>query len=895
MPRVQDCLDAVADSAYFSSLDLTSGYFQIPLKEEDIPKSAFCCKYGLYEMTRMPFGLSNSCGTFQRTMELALQGLQWETCLVYIDDIIVYGRDFDEHMQRVEQVLERMKQAGLKLKLEKCNFLQEQVVFLGHVVSREGVRPDPANVSKIANWPRPENTKQVKSFVATGSYYRRFVKGYAQIARPLTELTKKDCPFQWTEDCEEAFNAIKKALTGPEVMGYPLSDGGCFYLDTDASGYGIGGVLSQMQSGRERVIAYASRGMSKAEKNYCITEKELLAVVYFMQYFRQYLLGRRFIVRTDHQALVWLLSLKEPNGKIARWIEILAPFDFTVEYRAGKKMGHVDGLSRCTTPRDCSCTEVDMSEPLKCGPCRKCRRRAEQMQHPFLEQGVGFEVPQDKGKEITEDLSTATDACKEDIRATKTEQPSSSAAQTVEPSQTNAWLKTESASNMASKQLNDPITGPILKAKLEGNRPTANEMEGESPETRHYWIIWETLQLQDGVLYRHIASKNGTKICKQLIVPKQLREQILYSSHNSITAGHLGIKKTKARLLQSVYWYNLKSDVKWYITKCDICASDKIPAKTPRAPMGHLKSGAPWDTLALDYLGPFPRTPRGNKYILVMTDHFTKYVEVIPVPNQHAEDCADRILNDFVSRWGTPLRIHSDQGPTFESRVFKELCNLLEVEKTRTSPRNPKGNGQTERFNRTLLKMIRAYLAEEQDEWDLHLGCLAGAYRCTPNESTKLTPNLMSLGREIRLPADVIYCPNSLPGSISYCDHVQNIKDKMLLAHEIARRHLRENAKRSKEIYDTKAVLVSYKPGDLVWCRHEIRKPGIAPKLEKRYNGPFVVTAKRSPVNFVIQTDKSGSEKLIHHDKLKQYEGDNPPKWARNLSTRLRRAGTSKP
>jgi hypothetical protein len=272
-----------------------------------------------------------------------------------------------------------MQAAGLKLKPDKCHLLQKEVVFLGHVVSKEGVKPDPTNAAKIVGWPRPQTAKQVKQFVATGSYYRRFIKDFAKIVRPLVELTKKDMPFIWGEHCEIAFQAVKQTLTGPEIMGFPINEGGEFRLDVDASGVGIGAVLQQVQDRRERVIAYASRALSKAERNYRITEKELLAVVYFVQYFRQYLLGRKFVIRTDHQALVWLFSLKEPSGKIARWIEILAPYDMVIQYRPGVKQGHCDALSRCELPRDCSCADVDTFEPLKCGPCKKCKKRAEEM------------------------------------------------------------------------------------------------------------------------------------------------------------------------------------------------------------------------------------------------------------------------------------------------------------------------------------------------------------------------------------------------------------------------------------------------------------------------------------------------------------------------------------
>ena len=367
--------------------------------------------------------------------------------------------------------------------------------------------------------------------------------------------------------------------------------------------------------------------------------------------------------------------------------------------------------------------------------------------------------------------------------------------------------------------------------------------------------------------------------------------EVLHHMHGTLLSGHFGVKRTKERICQRFYWFNLKRDVKLHVRKCDVCAADKSPPKLPKAPMGHLKSGAPWDMIAIDYVGPLPMTPRGNKYILELTDQFTKYVEIFAMPNQLAEDCATKILNEVIARWGAPLRIHSDQGSTFESRVFQHLCNLLEVKKTRTSPRNPRGNGQTERFNRTLLKMIRAFLSGEQEDWDLHLGCLAGAYRSTPNETTHLSPNLLSLGREIRLPADLIYgysASNDAQEVPSYCDHVKVLREKMLEAHDVARRYTNSNAKRSKEVYDTNVVSHNYTKGDLVWCLQEKRKVGVTPKFEKRYEGPYLVTQKMSEINFVIQLDNDGNSKLVHHNKLKLYEGENPPQWVLRAAKGLR-------
>ena len=296
------------------------------------------------------------------------------------------------------------------------------------------------------------------------------------------------------------------------------------------------------------------------------------------------------------------------------------------------------------------------------------------------------------------------------------------------------------------------------------------------------------------------------------------------------------------------------------------------------------------ETVATDYLGPLPLTDRGNRYILLLTDHFTKYVEILPVPDMTAEVCASKILNEFISRWGCPLSLHSDQGRTYESEVFRQLCRMLEIRKTRTSPRNPRGNGQSERFNRTLLRMVKAYLCGEQSDWDLHLGCLAGAYRATPNESTKLTPNLLTMGREVRLPAELIFgSENGCDGLeiTSYGDYIDCLREKMQHAHRIARRHLSSAAQRNKEIYDAKVALNKYSVSSVVWYLSEARQVGECQKLMHVYEGPYLIVKKYSEINFLLQLDKKGKTRVTHHNKLKPYEGDDPPSWLRKAKRKL--------
>ena len=299
-------------------------------------------------------------------------------------------------------------------------------------------------------------------------------------------------------------------------------------------------------------------------------------------------------------------------------------------------------------------------------------------------------------------------------------------------------------------------------------------------------------------------------------------------------------------MLQRYYWYKAREDVNLWIANCDNCGANKPPPFKPRAPLGSMPVGAPLDRLSTDLIGALPRTPRGNRYILVVTDQFTKWVEIFAIPDQSAETTARTILNEVIARYGSPTSIHSDQGANYESRIFRELCSLLEIKKSRTSVRNPKGNGQTERFNKTLIHMVRAYLSDQQSEWDLNLGCLAAAYRATPNESTKMTPNLLMLGRENRIPAEVAFGSSTASNDTvsSYSEYVQKLKNNLQKAHTICRDNLKESAKRHTDIYDNKQMLHTYKKGDLVWFLRASKKDAICSKLLKPYIGPYPVKEK---------------------------------------------------
>ena len=925
LPRTEDCLDAVAGASIFSTLDITSAYNQIPVREEDIPKTAFVTRHGLFEYRTMAFGLTNAPATFQRAMEIALSGLQWTTCLIYLDDVIVFGRTFEEHKQRLADVLRHIHKAGLKLKPSKCQLFRPRVQFLGHIVSGEGIQPDPGNIAKVSNWPVPRHATDVRAFLGLGNYYRRFVRDFSKRVRPLVKLTKKDCPFKWTEECQSAFDEIKACLVGAEVLGYPM-DSAPFVLDTDASEHSIGAVLSQVQDGRERVIAYGSRTLCKAERNYCVTDRELLAVKVFVEHYKHYLLGRRFTVRSDHQALKWLFSLREPKDRVARWIEALSAYDFSIEYRPGNRHGNADALSRCPDPRNCACP--DEGAALRCGPCRKCQRRAnlspqpeattgysdvsdtrrvttrsqakEKEDHPpkapskttptTVAEATGGQTPSKLLSRGSPDTLPATDTEGPPPMATH---PPAATAHTEPPGTAQnhpEWRSKYSAANLRQKQKADADLAPLFEWLNRTGGPNPEEVAAAAPATRHYWVQHRLLTIKDGVIYRQFTKKNGTWTGWQFLVPRSLRSEVFQMGHDTALAGHLGQKKTRERILRGFYWHGLREDVNCWVMQCDTCGQLKPPTHPPGKVIGAMPVGGPLDRLATDVLGPLPETKQGNRYILVVTDHFTKWVEIFAIPDQTAATCADRILNDVIARFGCPYDMHSDQGRNYESHIFQELCRLLEIRKTRTSVCNPRCNGQSERFNRTLVRMIKAYLCGEQTEWDRNLGCLAAAYRATPNESTALTPNLLMLGREVRLPAEVIFGSGTELHNqqvTSYGDYVDQLRSRMQRAHEVTREHLGQRARRQTQ--DGRQPPKTYSPGDLVWYLTEMGQVAITPKLRVPYKGPVLVLRQVTPLNYIIQLDEKGTQRLIRHDKLKPYEGTQVVPWAKSALTKYQK------
>lgn len=849
LPRVDDSLAALSGSRWFSTLDLASGYWQVAMDPNTQEKAAFVTPSGLYEWNVMPFGLCNAPSTFTRLMELVLKGLHWKICLIYLDDVIVMGCTFEEELERLKQVFERLARAGLKLKPKKCFLFQKRVSYLGHVVTEEGISADPGKVEQVRTWPIPENSTEVKSFLGLASYYRRFVPDFSTVAQPLYKLTEAKTEFVWTGQCQLAFDSLKSSLTSTRVLAYPTREGK-FVLDTDASDHGIGAVLSQFQDGMERPIAFASRTLSKSERNYCVTRRELLAIVEFVKQHRHYLQGTRFCIRTDHAPLRSVIKAKDPEGQLARWIEFLSTFDFEIQYRPGQRHQNADALSR----RPCD------------DRCKWCKGWKCQKQVSFVHVGVQTEmhVPNQDNEEPANCKGNVGERC---------------ATVKLEPTWTSNFLREQQEADTDLKVI-------IGWKKASERKPLWEDVSPQSRAVKTLWSQWDRLLFRNSVLCRKWENDRGDQIINQVVLPNVLRQTAFEAHHSHTTASHRGARKTISALQSRYYWPGLTSAVHGLVASCHVCGSKKTWGKKRRAPLKQYVVGAPMERIAIDILGPLPETPRKNKFILVVSDYFTKWTESYPIPNQEATTVAEKLVSEFICRFGVPRELHSDQGTNFESKVFAEICKLLDIEKTRTTPLHPQSDGQVERFNRTLVEMLRGKIKEDQKDWDLQLPACMMAYRGAVHESTGVSPNLLMLGRELEVPLDVITeAPPDAP--LLKTDYAQAVQKRLASAHDLARRHLNKAAIRQKRNYDKRLAGRPFTIGDSVWLHNVRRKKGRNAKLDCPWEGPYLVISVLSDVVYRIQKSRKAKPKVVHSDRLKPYLGPPLERWIPKRQTQL--------
>lgn len=830
LPRIDDTLDALSRAKYFCTLDLIQGYHQVELAEDAKEKTAFLapqCNPTQWEFDFMPFGLVGAPRTFQKMMDRLLKGLEYIVALAYLDDIIVFGTTLDECINNVRLVFQRVRDAGLKLKPDKCSFFRPETLYLGHVVSAEGVRCDPEKIEAIRKWHRPRTTRQVRSFLGMTNYYRKFIKNYADLSHPLYALLKKSKKFQWEKEEDAAFERLKESLMSTPVMAFPQAEG-TYILDTDASAYAIGGVLSQLQQDengewQERVIAYGSRTLIDREKRYCARRRELLAIVEYVKHFNAYLRGPRFVIRTDHASLRYVKTLREMPDQFARWIMFLENYNYEIQVRKGTLHVNADALSRYICEgKGCICDGVVKLDPLEGGG--KDENDPADHHEPGL---VTFNAFKFKPQ----------------------------------------WSDEE----MASAQKADSDIGIIYQAFVHDRfRPRMNDVMPYSAATKALYMEWSRLEVHRGMLYRRWESNDGEKTVLQLVIPHRFQQTLCRLFHDSRRGAHLGRRRVTAMLHAQMYWYKMREVIRTWIQTCDVCQRRKRPAKTPRAPMQVFTAGFCNERVAMDVCGPLTPSRDGNTLLLVIADCFSKFTKGYPMKDQTARTIAELLTQHWVNEYGEPHEIHSDQGRNFESQLMKEVCELHGIAKTRTTPYHPQGDGQVERTNQTVMQMAST-LAGSYLDWDLKVGTAISAYNSTIHATTGFTPNRLWFGREIIHSADAVLPENPATLRLSREQYVQRLERDNHIAYQVARDHTRRAVKTQKKYHDRFVNFNRYKEGDMVLLKRGAKPAKGTSKLADRWLGPYYIIDVLSDVDFRIARFKEDARRVQHHDRLRPF------------------------
>ena len=671
IPDSQEIFDCIGGAKYFTTLDLSQGYHQIPMNESDKCKTAFATRTGHYQYEVMPFGLCGAPATFQRMMQSVLQNEAWQKCVIYLDDVLIFGKTVAEHNERLRAVLDKFRKGNLKLSPAKCKFLQEKVQYLGHIISEEGIATDTKKVEKIVKWPLATCADELHSFLGLCNYYRKFIHNYSQLTEPLYKAMNRK-PFSIKENEAECFSTLKIALSSSPILSLPQKDEK-FILDTDASYGCIGAVLSQVQDGQEKVICYASNQLSKAQKKYCVTRKELLAAYSYIIQFKHYLMGKKFILRTDHKALQWLLNWKRPNtSQFCLWKSELEAFDFDIQHRNGVNHGNADALSRYIQCEQC---EINHPDPKKKRNVKK-----------FLSSEL-------------------------DVKSIEEEK---------------ILNQIEDHSDLFDGQCKDPEISEIIKF-LNGEISVA-EIKNNS-----YFGLRKNLRRRGEMLYI-----TNSKNYYQLVVPQALVRDIIAQYHDKLS--HLGVNKCLSIIKERYYWPNMDIDISKYIRCCRICMKTKDKNGRQKAPISTVESNLPFQLLCIDIAGPFTPTRNNNRYILGMVDHLSKYAVLIPLKSLDSKTISRAIFKHWLTKFGMPQTILSDNGRYFGSELINELCSVCGIAQKFSPPYHQQSNGLIERLFKTIKPLLSAVVLESGHEWDECLTLVEMSLRVAKQKSTGVSP-----------------------------------------------------------------------------------------------------------------------------------------------------------
>ena len=761
-----------------------------------------------------------------------------------MDDILIYSKTFDEHVEHIEAVFSRLRDAGLKLKMSKCEFLKKEVKYLGHVVSQSGLKLDEDKVSAIKNMAPPTSVKGVRSFIGMCSYYRRFVPNFSKIAKPLTELTKKNRHFYWTEDCQKSFEMLREALTKAPVLAFPdISKP--YKVYTDASNYAIGAAFVQDSPMGERVIQYLSHQLNETQQRWPVIEKEAYAIVYAIQKFRPYLLGCKFTVMTDHKPLKHLFTSEMRNARVQRWAIMLDEYGCDIQYVSGSKNVVADMLSRLG-PMEADVTanndDLMIGESSTVGPTNYACQTTEGVVGQNVECEFSVNDPHCSVNVIDSDraprvkLQTEVDPC----------------AECEQRSKENFKDFLEDHPDFKTVQSEDSEIQRLINILGDPSHSSHADV------SRHYIM-------EDGLLYRITEpSKCGNFAGFQLVIPKFLQKPIMEDIHSGYFGGHLGVDKTYDKIRSRYYWSGMYRDVVQFLKTCVACNMRKLRRERP--PLQEMQIPKyPFEQIAIDTSGPFPESYNGNRYIINVIDMFSGWPESFATKSKSAETVAQILIEHIIPRHSGPRVIVSDNGTEFVNAVIDQISAFFNIKHIRTSVYHPQANGKCERYNRAQNDMLAKLVDRSQRDWDTKIPAILSAYRTAKNETTKYSPFYIMYGRDPILPLDTLLSPKYRYHGDEY---VPTMLENLHSAYHHVQHNLSRSHDRNKEYYDRKAKPVKIRVGDMVYFR-DPADAAQSSKLSSHWKPFYRVIKALSDVTFVIKHQLSGGTKVVNAQNLR--------------------------
>ncbi|XP_025759064.1 uncharacterized protein LOC112843922 [Oreochromis niloticus] len=900
LPHQADCLAVLGGNAFFSTMDLTSGFYNIPMCEEDKKYTAFTTPVGLYEYNRMPQGLCNSPASFMRMMLNIFGDLNFTSLLCYLDDLLVFAPTEEEALCRLRAVFQRLRDNNLKLSPKKCHLLQKSVKFLGHVIDQTGVAVDPAKVEVISKMPKEAlmekdgctpSVKRIKSFLGMVFFYQCFIPGCSAIAKPLFALTagqkrkgrssqagrgagmfRRLTAADWSPACDKAFHKLKDDLLNCAVLAHP-DFSRPFILSVDASLDGLGAVLSQLpiDGDKARPIAFASKALSRSQQRYPAHRLEFMALKWSIsEKFSHWLKGHEFTVWTDNNPLVHILTKPKLDAYAQRWVAKLSSYNFDLRYIPGRKNVVADALSR--DPFTYSIGGRLLQEPYEHLVRNAEGAAAHEVQDAFRFGVQNLQVAQQPAPALTSEDSYSLSEVKatlvhHDYWETAAENRAVSLLHLVQQLQPvgNDVLPSLTLHELEDHQLQDPVISAVLPLIARRRRPSRRERHDMDSRALALLKHWERFKIRDGILYRETRDPVSKTKRLQLVLPANLRAQALKGVHD--LAGHQGQVRTLHLARQRFFWPNMERDVKEHVRCCGRCILAKTPEPAARAPLESIKTSAPMELVCIDFWSAEDKKKRSVD-VLVATDHFTKMAFAFPCKNQTAKQVARKLWDFVFCVYGFPERIHSDQGPSFESELFSELLQISGVAKSHTTAYHPMGNGGTERFNRTLGNMLRALPLRAKQEWPQQIQTLTFAYNATVHETTGYAPFYLMFGRVPRLPVDVMF--KSVlhdPIVVDFDSYSKLLLSYLSEAAKIAREHTSNEQEHQARQYNKKTKGVSLNVGDRVLLANkgERGKKKLADKWEPRV---YTVVERHPRTHIYRISDSSGQSKVVHRNLL---------------------------